>query len=132
MESRTLLPLRWDRIAACAAILGVQGHVVSAAWAQTLSVALPTPTITVPLGGSGTQSLTLNNASAATLGYRVGASGTVLMPFYEADSQGVGGGFVQRYTQTPLLRGHKPSWQPIIFHWRRAHRLRRSFFRALW
>ena len=46
MESRTLLPLRWDRIAACAAILGVQGYVVSAAWAQTLSVALPTPTIT--------------------------------------------------------------------------------------
>ncbi len=105
MESRTLLPLRWDRIAACAAILGVQGYVVSAAWAQTLSVALPTPTITVPLGGSGTQSLTLNNASAATLGYRVGASGTVLMPFYEADSQGVGGGLRSTIYTDPATAG---------------------------
>lgn len=105
MESRTLLPRRWARIAARAAILGVQAYVGSAAWAQTLSVALPTPLITVPLGGSGTQSLTLNNTSATTLGYRVGASGFVLMPFYEADNQGVGSGFRSTIYTDPALAG---------------------------
>jgi hypothetical protein len=105
MEPRTLLLCRWARIAARAAFLGVQAYVVSTAWAQTLSVALPTPTITVPLGGSGTQSLTLNNTSGAALGYRVGASGTVLMPFYEADSQSVASGFRSTIYTDPGVAG---------------------------
>jgi hypothetical protein len=105
MEPRTLPICRWACTAARAAILGAQAYVLSTAAAQTLSVALPTPTIAVPLGGSTNQSLTLSNTSGAALGYRVGAGGTVLMPFYEADRQGSASGLRSTIYTNPGVAG---------------------------
>lgn len=106
MDPRNSPPRRW----ACtvvAVFLGAQACMYAAAWAQTITVALPTPTIAVPLGGSASQSLTLNNPSGMDLGYRVGASGSVLMPFYETDSQGAGAGFRATVYTDPGVAGYQ-------------------------